>query len=69
MIQNFNKEAFTTNDLNESSYYVNSGYGQQALQTINREMALKFPNKTIADLDIHLNDEDIISYSYIHKAF
>lgn len=36
---NFNHSPFSTKDLEDSSYYVKSGYGQGTVETINKERA------------------------------
>ena len=38
-------------DLDEKSYYVKSGYGQETVDAINKESKLKFPAKSFSDLD------------------
>lgn len=67
MQNSFNTPVFTKNDLDEKSYYIRSGYGQDTVKTINKETKKKFPKKTIADLDVQLNPRDIISYAYFVK--
>lgn len=54
-------------DIDEASYYVKSGYGQQTVDTINRECRAKFPQKSLADLNLQLRDEDILAYAYLLK--
>jgi hypothetical protein len=63
----FNNSIFSKNDLDESSYYIKSGYGQNTVDTINRESRTKFSQKTFADLSLTLNPKDIISYAYFLK--
>ncbi|MFZ5391926.1 MAG: hypothetical protein ACOZAR_01900 [Patescibacteria group bacterium] len=67
MVQKFNEHTFSKNDLDENSYYVKSGYGQETVNKINQESKLKFPNKSFPDLQIQLNPKDIISYAYFLK--
>ena len=54
-IQNLNHPNFTKNDISESSVYIKSGYGQQTLKTINKEVKKKFPEKSFQDLTYKLN--------------
>lgn len=54
-------------DIDEPSYYVKSGYGQETVSTINRECRAKFPTKSIPDLKMVLGDTDILSYAYFLK--
>jgi len=53
--------------LDEASYYVKSGFGQETVDIINKESKEKFPNKTFGDLKINLSPHDIISYAYFLK--
>ncbi len=46
MIDNYNKRLFTSDSLSDSSYYINSGFGNQTLNQINRQVREKFPLKT-----------------------
>ena len=62
-----NNPVFTKNDIDEAIYYVKSGYGQKTVDLINQECRAKFPDKTIADLQLKLADKDIISYAYFLK--
>jgi hypothetical protein len=62
-----NKSVFSKNDLDTESYYVKSGYGQKTVDLINLESRQKFPNKSFADLDLRLTNNDIISYAYLLK--
>ena len=67
MVENFNNAVFTKDDLDEASYYIKSGYGQETVDLINKESREKFPTKSFADLDITLAPTDIISYAYFLK--
>ncbi len=67
MVEKFNNPAFTKNDLDKESYYVKSGYGQETVETINRESKKKFPSKSFRDLKMNLSPIDIISYAYFLK--
>ena len=67
MVEKFNFAPFSKTDLDEASYYIKSGYGQETVETINRESREKFPSKSFADLDIRLDPKDIISYAYFLK--
>ncbi len=67
MAQKFNNPVFAVNDLDEKSYYIKSGYGQETVEAINKESKSKFPTKSLADLDLNLNKTDIISYAYFLK--
>ncbi len=67
MISKLNNAPFAKNDLDEASYYIKSGYGQETVVQINRESRAKFPSKKISDLEIKLKPKDIISYAYFLK--
>ncbi len=67
MLAIFNREEFSTRDLDNASYYVKSGYGQGTVTKINRESRAKFPSKSFADLDVLLAPKDIIAYAYFLK--
>lgn len=67
MVDKLNNPVFSKNDLDEASYYVKSGYGQETVNTINKETRKKFPNKSFDDLTLRLNPSDIISYAYFLK--
>lgn len=64
----FNRADFTRDDLNPESYYIKSGFGPQTLDLINQDVKAKFPGKSLADLDLPLGEQDIISYAYFLKA-
>jgi hypothetical protein len=66
-LQIFNMGEFTVHDLDEPSYYVKSGYGQDTVSTINKESRAKFPTKSFADLDLNLGPKDFIAYAYFLK--
>lgn len=63
----FNSAPFTKEDLDEASYYIKSGFGQKTLDTINREVRAKFPDKSFADLQFRLAPKDLVSYAYFLK--
>jgi len=67
MVSKLNDAPFSKNDLDEESYYVKSGYGQETVEEINRESKKKFPSKSFGDLEIDLYPRDIISYAYFLK--
>lgn len=67
IINSLNNAPFSKEDMDEESYYVKSGYGQETVDTINKESRKKFPTKSFADLDLTLADRDIISYAYFLK--
>ena len=67
MVEKFNFAPFSKTDLDEASYYIKSGYGQETVEAINRESREKFPSKSFDDLDISLDPNDIISYAYFLK--
>ncbi len=67
MVEKFNNPIFTKNDLDQKSYYIKSGYGQETVNTINKESKEKFPSKSFADLSFGLSPTDIISYAYFLK--
>lgn len=64
---NFNNNPFILNDLSADSCYVKSGFGQQTVEKINKEVRQKFPNKTFADLQLNLEDRDVVAYAYFVK--
>lgn len=66
-IQNFNEGVFKKSDIDPQSVYVKSGYGQATLNTINKELKEKFPQKTIPPFNGPLQDTDIISFAYLFK--
>lgn len=67
MVDKLNSSPFSKNDLDEASYYVKSGFGQETVDIINRESRSKFPSKSFKDLKEKLGPEDIISYAYFLK--
>ncbi len=67
LVAKFNAPAVTTDDLDNKSYYVKSGYGQATVDTINKESKRKFPSKSFGDLNLHLGPQNIISYAYFLK--
>ena len=67
MVKKLNNSHFTTEDLDENSYYVKSGFGQAILEEINKESLLKFPNKTFEPLNDSLGADDFIAYAYLYK--
>lgn len=67
MVEKLNNPIFTKNDLDEKSYYIKSGYGQETVNTINIETRKKFPTKSFEDLKLDLSATDIISYAYFLK--
>ncbi len=67
MVEAFNDPVFEKGDLDEASYYIKSGYGQETVNQINQESREKFPEKSFDDLDLKLAPEDIIAYAYFLK--
>ncbi|MDA3839681.1 MAG: hypothetical protein PF572_01195 [Patescibacteria group bacterium] len=67
MIEKLNNPIFTKEDLDDKSYYIKSGYGQETVDIINKESKKKFPSKSFGDLDMNLAKKDIISYAYFLK--
>ncbi len=67
MADQFNDAPFTKNDLDEKSYYIRSGYGQETVDLINQESKAKFPDKSFEDLRLRLGLRDIIAYAYFLK--
>lgn len=67
LVDALNHPVCTIADLDEPSYFVKAGYGPQTLQQINQQCRAKFPDKTFADLDLSLSDQDIIAYAYLFK--
>jgi len=66
-VEKFNDAVLKKKDLDEKSYYVKSGYGQEIVDLINQESREKFPNKSFPNLMIHLSPNEIISYAYFSK--
>ncbi|MFN0200687.1 MAG: hypothetical protein ACKVTZ_04170 [Bacteroidia bacterium] len=67
MIDKLNRPVFSKKDLDEKSYYVKSGFGQETVTAIHQEMKKKFPNRSFADLTLNLAPKEIISYAYFLK--
>ncbi len=67
MERSFNTPVFTKKDLDEKSYYIQSGYGQKTVDRINKGTRKKFPKKSIPDLELTLAPTDIIAYAYFLK--
>jgi hypothetical protein len=67
MVKKLNHSPFTRSDLDEKSYYIKSGFGQETLDLINKESRQKFPRKSFPDLKLKLAPTDIISYAYFLK--
>lgn len=67
IINNFNKAAFKATDVSPQSIYVKSGFGQNTVDLINKEVTEKFPKRSLPKLDYHLKAMDIISYAYLFK--
>lgn len=67
MMKQFNHPVICKDDLDSSSYFVKSGFGQKAVDEINEECRMKFPGKTFQDLQIELGLNDLISYAYFLK--
>ena len=67
MVDKLNHSPFTRNDLDEKSYYIKSGLGQETVDLINKESRQKFPGKSFRDLELKLAPTDIISYAYFIK--
>jgi hypothetical protein len=67
MVDKLNRSPFTKNDLDEKSYYIKSGFGQETVDLINKESRQKFPEKSFRDLEIKMAPIDIISYAYFLK--
>ncbi len=67
-VENFNHSSFSQIDLDEGSYYVKSGYGQNTVNEINKKCREKFPKKSFKELSLQLSDLEIISYAYFLKT-
>ena len=67
MVNKFNRSPFSKDDLDQESYYVKSGFGQGALDIINKESRLKFPGKSFGNINTRLGPKDFISYAYFLK--
>jgi len=66
-LDKLNEPVFGKQDMDDTSYYIKSGYGKKTIDLINKECRDKFPSKSIADLKINLGERDIISYAYFLK--
>ncbi|MDD4309858.1 MAG: hypothetical protein PHO32_05715 [Candidatus Cloacimonetes bacterium] len=66
-LNKLNNPVFTRKNMDEASYYIKSGYGQQTVDAINKECSQKFPKKSIPELKLKLGANDIISYAYFLK--
>ncbi len=66
-LDKLNNPVFSKRDMDAESYFIKSGYGQATVDAINKECRAKFPNKSIADLQLKLGARDIISYAYFLK--
>lgn len=67
LVKKFNNPVITKKDLDESSYYIKSGYWQATIDAINKETKIKFPNKSFSDISDKIKPLDIISYAYFFK--
>ena len=67
MVDKLNHSPFTRNDLDEKSYYIKSGLGQETVDLISKESRQKFPGKSFQDLELKMAPTDIISYAYFLK--
>jgi hypothetical protein len=67
MAEKLNNAVFEKSDIDEESYYIKIGYGQEVVDLINQECREKFPEKTFPDLDLFLFPKEIISYAYLLK--
>lgn len=67
IVKSFNNATFTKKDLDSSSYYIKSGFGQKTVDAINKESKIKFPDKILENLHLQLQDDDLISYAYFNK--
>jgi hypothetical protein len=67
MAETLNQASFTRDDLDEKSYYIKSGFGQETVELINKESREKFPEKSFKDLKLNLGSMDIIAYAYFLK--
>ncbi len=67
MADQLNDAPFAKNDLDEKSYYIKSGFGQETVYLINKESRQKFPGKTFRDIELKLAPTEIISYAYFLK--
>jgi hypothetical protein len=68
MVEKLNNPTFSKTDLDENSYYIKSGFGQNTVNAINKESKVKFPNKSFEDLKIELEDDGLVSYAYFNKT-
>lgn len=67
MVEKFNNSPFSKKDLDDESFYIKSGYGQETIDLINKESKEKFPSKSFGDLDSNLGPKDIIAFAYFLK--
>jgi hypothetical protein len=66
-INNFNRGAFSSKDINEASFYVKTGLGSDAQALINKEVKAKFLSYSFPPLNYKMNPLDIISFAYFFK--
>ena len=67
LVSKLNNSMFTKNDLDEESYYIKSGFGQETVNIINKESKIKFPKKSFSDINLILEPTYFISYAYFLK--
>lgn len=67
IINNFNKCPFTSEAISDESYYSFAGFGDSAIEEINKSVKSKFPAKTFDPLKSGLSDTDFIAYAYLFK--
>lgn len=65
--ENFNNSPTSVADLSPECYYVRSGFGNQTIRLINKEVSEKFPDKTTGALKEDLPEDGIISFAYFLK--
>jgi hypothetical protein len=60
MVDKFNNSAFSKKGLDEASYYVKAGFGQETVDEINRSVDRKFPNRTMGTVNANIGPMDLI---------
>lgn len=65
----FNKRKFTRKALSENSYFVKSGFGQETIEQIRKELQENFKARTTDTLSaITLYPSELICFSYLAKS-
>ncbi len=70
LVELFNQQLFTIDVAGRDSCLARSGYGPEIKSTIMKELAERFPGKSVDILsDIDLMPEEVLCYGYLLKSF